>query len=147
VRVEPGERRRGGENSRRAELSVGGSFEVSTADGASGREESVAEEESGTEPADHDEHGGRLLDDRSDSGDPCQDQGQVGASADRNDQQHMVTTQTLAQLERVLGADRHDQRQSGHESRQGRSKHHTTVGSRTPSGQFKFVMHLKISSW
>jgi hypothetical protein len=59
----------------------------------------------------------------------------------------VVATQTLAQHERVLGADRNDQRQSGRESSQGSSKHHTTIGSRTPSGQFMFVMHLKISSW
>ena len=59
-----------------------------------------------------------------------QDEDQIGDRADPDDQQHVVPTQALAQHERVLGADRDDQRQAGGET-VGRSQNHvTTVGAR-----------------
>jgi hypothetical protein len=84
--------------------SVRGRLEVSTVNGASSGERSVAEEQCGIEPADDDQHPRGLLDGRY----PGQNEGEVGAGADPGDEQHMVTTQTLARDGRVLGADGHD---------------------------------------
>ena len=128
VRVEPGEGQGGGQDRPAAELPVGGRLEMSAANRAAGGDQAVAEEERGPEPADHDQHAGGPLDDRADSGDPGEDQGEVGQRTHADDEQHVVPAQALAQDERVLGADRHDQRQAGDETGED-GEHVPTVGS------------------
>ena len=54
----------------------------------------------------------------SDTRDARGDQDGVGHCADHDDQPDVVAQQTLAQHERVLGADRHDEAETGEQAGQ-----------------------------
>ena len=69
-------------------------------------------------------------DQRADAGDARGDQHDVGHRAHRDDRQHVLAADALTQHERVLGADRDDQRERGEEADEQGRAHALTLGYR-----------------
>ena len=131
MRVQPGQRERGGE--RRA---AGRPRRAGAACSAPGRQarraasDGVGEQEGGA----GDPHGvddrGRAAQQRAGAGHAERDQDRVGDGADRDDERDVLAAQPLPQHERVLRADRDDQREAEAEAGEGGEEIHGATACR-----------------
>ena len=102
-------------------------------------EQSVHDEESGAGPADHVDEPRHRLQHESDARDPQCDEEGIGCRADRRDDEDVLAPETLAQHEKVLRADRDDEREAEAEAREDGGEHTSTLGRAAASVQLTIL--------
>ena len=140
VRVEPGQRERGeGDRPHAGRLLAGGVQRRRPPDAAGG-ERGVAEQERGAGDPDAVGELGHAFDHGARAGDAERDQDGVADRADRDHDGDVLAADALAQHERVLGADRDDQREAEAEAGEGGEQVHAhTIARDAPKLQLQIL--------